>query len=187
MIKFSKKLKNILKFWLLTFFVSTFFLWWVSYSDLLRQTFNPAIQTDNIIDMWENRDRVWKIFFEWSYEVGVDVWSGGVYHQKKPSIIVKVTRLLLIIVITLSVTMILYNWMIYIVQTWQWKESKNLVKNIVYIVIWIIISLFSAVIITIIQSVPKTIDEEVKTDVDNRTDNEPLEWDKTYRRDIFNE
>ena len=84
MVKIWNKFKNILKFWLLTFFVSTFFLWWVSYgaNDLLRQIFNPAIQTDNIIDMWENRDRVWKNFFEWSYEVGVDVWSGGVYHQK---------------------------------------------------------------------------------------------------------
>ena len=190
MIKFSKKLKNILKFWLLFILVFPFFMWWVSFgvNDLLRQIMEPAIYTDNIIDMWENVNRVWKNVFEWSLEVGLDVESGSVdvYSQRKPSIIVKITRLLLILVITLSVTMILYNWMTYIIKTWQWKESKDLIKNIIYIVVWIIISLFSVIIITIIQSVPKTIDEEVRKDIDNRTDNESLEWDKTYLRDILN-
>ena len=190
MINFSKKLKNILKFWLLFILVFPFFMWWVSFgvNDLLRQIMEPAIYTDNIIDMWENVNRVWKNVFEWSLEVGLDVESGSVdvYSQRKPSIIVKITRLLLILVITLSVTMILYNWMTYIIQTWQWKESKDLIKNIIYIVVWIIISLFSVIIITIIQSVPKTIDEEVRKDIDNRTDNESLEWDKTYLRDILN-
>ena len=190
MIKFSKKLKNILKFWLLAVLVFPFFTWWVSFgvNDLLRQIMEPAIYTDNIIDMWENVNRVWKNVFEWSLEVGLDVESGSVdvYSQRKPSIIVKITRLLLILVITLSVTMILYNWMTYIIKTWQWKESKDLIKNIIYIVVWIIISLFSVIIITIIQSVPKTIDEEVRKDIDNRTDNESLEWDKTYLRDILN-
>ena len=190
MINFSKKLKNILKFWLLSVLVFPFFTWWVSFgvNDLLHQIMEPAIYTDNIIDMWENVNRVWKNVFEWSLEVGLDVESGSVdvYSQRKPSIIVKITRLLLILVITLSVTMILYNWMTYIIQTWQWKESKDLIKNIIYIVVWIIISLFSVIIITIIQSVPKTIDEEVRKDIDNRTDNESLEWDKTYLRDILN-
>ena len=190
MINFSKKLKNILKFWLLFILVFPFFMWWVSFgvNDLLRQIMEPAIYTDNIIDMWGNVNSVWKNVFEWSLEVGLDVESGSVdvYSQRKPSIIVKITRLLLILVITLSVTMILYNWMTYIIQTWQWKESKDLIKNIIYIVVWIIISLFSVIIITIIQSVPKTIDEEVRKDIDNRTDNESLEWDKTYLRDILN-
>ena len=77
----------------------------------------------------------------------------------KPSIITKATRILLLFVIALSVTMILYNGMMYIIQTWQWKEAKDLTKNIAYIVIWILIALFSVVIITLTQSIPSTLED----------------------------
>ncbi len=80
---------------------------------------------------------------------------------KKAPIIVRVTKLLLILVIALSVTMILYNGMMYIVQTWQWKESKSLMKNVALIVVGILISLFSVVIIRLIQSIPWTLDDEL--------------------------
>ena len=78
----------------------------------------------------------------------------------KPSIIVKATRILLSLIIALSVTMVLYNGMMYIIQTWQWKEAKDLTKNIAYIVIWILVALFSVIIITLIQSVPETLEKE---------------------------
>ncbi len=65
--------------------------------------------------------------------------------------------------------------MVYIIQTWQWKEWKNLVKNIIYIAVWIILSIFSVIIITIIQSVPQTIEEEVWRYSDNEPDNEALQ------------
>jgi hypothetical protein len=57
--------------------------------------------------------------------------------------------------------MILYNGMMYIVQTWQWKESKSLMKNVALIVVGILISLFSVVIIRLIQSIPWTLDDEL--------------------------
>lgn len=229
MIKLWNKIKNILKFWLLSLLVFPFLIWWVSYwqSDLLWELMDPAMQYNNTLNVWLSTNRVWKNVFEWSYDITLidldlninaikrdndghplcewwDGWEivctspcsvvnnnnkevckdkrvwqfadpeawGGI--TKTPSIIVKVTRLLLILVITLSVTMILYNWLIYIVQTWQWKEGKSLVKNIVYIVIWILISLFSVVIITIIQSVPETIDQEVRQESNNETDNKAV-------------
>ena len=84
--------------------------------------------------------------------VNVEAWD-------KPSIIWKATRILLSLVIALSITMILYNGMMYIIQTWQWKEAKDLTKNIAYIVIWILVALFSVVIITLIQSIPSTLDD----------------------------
>lgn len=232
------KIKNIIKFWLLSLLVFPFLLLWVSYcaDDLLYQLFYPSIQTDNIIDMWENVNTVWEIFFEWSIDIDLldvdtdlrfaigevvrdddgnpvcgwfnnkwnwtcpeecqivseDNWdickkewrykfmdasyieaSGGV--SRSPSIIVKATRLLLLLTITLSVTMILWNGMSYIIQTWQWKEWKDLVKNIIYIVVWIIIALFSVIIITIIQSVPTTIENEVRVEADNKTDNDAVQ------------
>ena len=69
---------------------------------------------------------------------------------------------ILILTIALSVTMILYNGMIYIIETWQGKEWKSLVKNVIFIVVWILIALFSSVIIILIQSIPETLDEELK-------------------------
>jgi uncharacterized protein involved in cysteine biosynthesis len=72
----------------------------------------------------------------------------------------------LMLVITLSVTMILYNGIKYIVETWQWKDSKSLMKNVVYIVVWILVSLFSIIIITLLRSVPTTIEEWVEQTTD---------------------
>lgn len=95
---------------------------------------------------------------QWKFE-GVEVWLEA-WAGKQPSLIVKVTRMLLILTIALSVTMILYNGMMYIVKTWQWKEWKDVIKNIAYIVIWILIALFSVIIIRIIQSIPSTLADE---------------------------
>ncbi len=95
---------------------------------------------------------------QWKYET-VEVGLGAGYEQQ-PSLIVKVTRMLLILTIVLSVTMILYNGMMYIVKTWQWKEGKDVLKNIAYIIIWILIALFSVLIIRIIQSIPSTLADE---------------------------
>jgi len=106
----------------------------------------------------------------WQHKwASVEVW-------KKPPMVVKVTRLLLSLVIALSVTMILYNGIMYIVQTWQWKEWKSLMKNIVLIVVGILISLFSVLIIRLIQSIPYTLDEELSDD-GYQTDNEVLTQD----------
>lgn len=91
---------------------------------------------------------------QWKYKWWV---SAGVWLEKEPSMIVKITRMLLILTITLSVTMILYNGMMYIIKTWQWKEGKDVIKNIAYIIIWILIALFSVIIVRIIQSIPSTL------------------------------
>jgi len=103
-------------------------------------------------------------------------WASVEVSWKKIPMVVKVTRLLLSLVIALSVTMILYNGIMYIVQTWQWKEWKSLMKNIILIVVGILISLFSVLIIRLIQSIPYTLDEEL-SDAGYQTDNEVLTQD----------
>lgn len=100
----------------------------------------------------------------WQHE-WVDFEAG----QQAP-MIVKVTKLLLILTVALSVTMILYNGMMYIIQTWQWKEWKSLIKNVALIVVGILIAFFSVVIIRLIQSIPTSLEEELGSpgyDVDN--------------------
>lgn len=156
-----KRLKTCIVYFVGTFLWLFFFFWWISdaASDLLWQLMEPAKRTENIIDLGTDVDTVWRHVIKWWYEIDID--TGWIGAQTDPSIIVKATRLLLSLVIALSITMILYNWMMYIIQTWQWKEAKDLTKNIAFIVVWILISLFSVVIITLLQSVPKTLETEL--------------------------
>lgn len=167
-------------YWLITFLSFPFLFGWFSNaaSDLLWQVMTPARSTENIIDLWENINTVWNKVVKWSTEVWIEwVRSGG-------SLIVKVTRLILILTIALSVTMILYNWMIYIIQTWQGKEWKSLMKNVLFIVVGIFVSLFSVVIINLIQSIPTTIDEELEAQSDNK-DQEVIKWKKMKRSEVW--
>ena len=184
---FGISVKNKIKFWLIALFVLPFCVWEICLSadDLLWQIIEPTAELGLTIDMWKNRDRVGKNVFEWSTETGID--GEWVNIRAKPSIIVKITRLLLTIVITLSVTVILYNWLTYIIKTGQWEEGKNLISNIIYIVVWILIALFSVVIIRIIQSVPQTLDRELNIDKNNTTDNAVVEgkWKTTKWTEVF--
>lgn len=147
------KIISRLKYLLLALLLAPFFAWCFVYAvdDLMRKVMEPAFNQKTYIDLWTNVNTVWKNVFEGSI-------GGG------PSIIVKITRFLLTLVVALSITMILYNSMTYIIQTWQWKEGKSLVKHVVYIVIWILISLFSITIMTILQSVSTTLDKETEID-----------------------
>ena len=176
---FIKALKNKLKLWILALLLVWFFTLWTSFAanDLLKQIMAPAKdQYQTTFDLWENVNSVWQEFFEWRIKVGISWdWVSG---SRTPSLIVRATRLLLSLVIALSITMILYNWMRYILDTMNWKGWKSLVKNVIYIVIWIIISLFSVVIITIIQSIPKTFEEwlNANTNVDQKQAGDNPTW-----------
>ena len=169
--KFWKWTVSKLKYWLLALFFMPIFSAWTcsAVNDLLKQVTDPADDIWITIHIWDNVGRVWKSFFEGRTEASAD--REWIWVRKTPSIIVKVTRLLLSLVVALSVTMILYNWLTYIIQTWQWKEWKDLVKNVIYIVIWIIVSLFSVTIITVLQSVSTTLDKETKIDWSRDADN----------------
>jgi hypothetical protein len=134
------KFKKYYLYWALSLFTVAVLLWWHSEveADLLEDMTNPAISTRQMIDVWD----------------GTQVWWRTI--KGKQSVVVKATRLLLVLTIALSVTMILYNGMQYIIETWQGKEWKSLAKNVVLIIVWILIALFSSIIITLIQSVPES-------------------------------
>lgn len=170
---------NKLKYWLLALSSLPFLCPWFIYADdLMYQVMQPAFYEGTNIDLWKSVNRVWRNVFKGKSEFSVDKW--GIWLKQGPSIIVKVTRVLLSLVVALSITMILYHWMMYIIQTWQWKEWKNLIKNVVYIVIWIVISLFSVTIITLLQSVSKTFEEETQIDWSRDNDGKIIYNDNRY-------
>ena len=175
MITFLKFVSR-LKYWLLAFFSLLCLCPWFMYAadDLMRQIMEPSINRWTTINVWKSVSFVWRNIIKWQ--------SGGA-----SSMIVRITRTILALVIALSVTMILYNWLIYIVQTWQWKEWKSLIKNVVYIVIGILLSLFSVTIITLLQSVSTTLNDETKDDrnqtIDERTvgnERKGISWKEVF-------
>lgn len=170
-----KKRQNIIGYLGLIFISFVLFVWWIvaAERDLLYETLRPSQQL--IIYPSNNSKRIWNKIFHWSIEVDIEKENGelDVEVTRVPNLFAKITRLLLILVITLSVTMILYNWIKYIVKVWQWEDSKSLMKNVAYIIVWILVSLFSVVIITLLRSVPTTLNEKLwglQTDNDNKID-----------------
>lgn len=178
------RIKKILKYWVLTSFLLSFLFIGVSHAkdDLLWQIAEPAYEWQTIVGMGKNVDIEWKKVFEWVYELDTSFEDGGLHFKPRswPSIIVKLTRLLLSLVVALSVTMILYNGMMYIINTWQWKEDKDTAKNVLYIVVWILLALFSVVIITVLQSIAPTLTRDIEPDSDNKIDNRLVEWERKW-------
>jgi len=145
--------------------------------DLLRQIAEVTKDNGTMLNLGKNVNTVWNKVLRWSTEASIG-WDDSGAGISAP-IITKVTRLILILTIALSVTMILYNWMIYIIQTWQWKEWKSLIKNVILIVVGILISLFSVVIINLIQSIPTTLDEELINTTNPKNDKDYIKNEKT--------
>lgn len=156
---FLNKISHFLKYGLLLLIIYPLFIWNFSHAaqDIAWDIFEKAILKETITRKWETVEQAGKFVFEWYTQVGIN--SDWIWVSKEQSLAVKVTKFLLSLVIALSITMIIYNSIVYIVQTWNGKDSADLVKNILYIVIGIIIALFSSLIITLIQSIPKTLSE----------------------------
>ena len=161
MISLLKVSANKLKYWLVLIVFILLFVWWISNADLMKDVFNPAYNKGTMIKISQERDPAWKWVFHWGSDVKFDFDPETEVVTQSPSLIVKLTRYFLMFTIAISVTMILYNGLRYIVQTGSWQEWKNLVSNIIYIVIWILIAIFSVIIITLLQSAWTTIDKKI--------------------------
>ena len=172
--KFFVRVISKLKYWLLALFLLPIFSVWICNAkpDLMQQIMQPAKDAWGTIYIWDSVRYVWRQVIEWEHWI---LWTNDT-----PSIIVRATRTLLWLVIALSVTMILYNWMVYIIQTWRWKEWKNLVKNVVYIVVWILLALFSVTIITLLQSVSTTLQQETKDDRNQEVDSRLIDGERKW-------
>lgn len=73
--------------------------------------------------------------------------------QTEAPLIVRITKLLLRITMILSVTMVIYNGILWIIESSKWTEVKNAKNNIIFIVVGILIALMSLSIINLISSI----------------------------------
>jgi len=68
-------------------------------------------------------------------------------------LIVRIAKFLLRITMVLSVTMVIFNGIMWILESSKWSEVKDAKKNITLIIAWILISLMSLGIINLISSI----------------------------------
>jgi hypothetical protein len=79
-------------------------------------------------------------------------WNVPVFTTQAP-LLVRITKRLLRITIVLSITMVIYNGIMYIVESASGAEKKDTTKNIWYIVAGILLALLSLGIINLISSI----------------------------------
>ena len=158
------KIRQYIKFWLLAIFIAPVFLWINSTNaagDILQQITEPSSKRETILNLWENIETVWNTVFNKSNELNIWEWSSFFSFSRGDSMVTNVIKILLMLTITLSITMILYNGTKYIIEVWNWKDGKSLMKNVAFIVIWILVAIFSVTILNLMRSVPKTLHDEL--------------------------
>jgi len=116
-------------------------------ADLLEQAFQPAITNDTIINLWAGKNAVGNEILRWS--VSVDLWG----ITKEAPLIVRIAKFLLRITMVLAVTMVIFNGIMWIIESSKWAEVKDAKKNITLIVVGILIALMSLGIINLISSI----------------------------------
>ncbi len=113
--------------------------------DLLEQAFQPALSNETIINLWLGKDAV-----------GNEILKSSIINLKgdtQAPLIVRITKFLLRITMVLSVTMVIFNAIMWIIESAKWGDVKDAKKNITFIVIGILLALMSLGIINLISSI----------------------------------
>lgn len=157
------------------------------WQDLMEQAFKWAMSYDTVINLWNTKTavgntvlresvgiEVWDSVFKkscfiddqikyWVDESGCEEMAGErrldiVNVSAKAPLIVRITKFLLRMTIVLSITMIIFNAIKYMIEILWWKDRKSAEskKNLIFIASGIVLALMSVSIINLIVSVPKS-------------------------------
>jgi len=170
------------------FFISWFSLlnnvFWI---DLMEEAFSPSMSYDTVINIWRNKKQVWDtvlrektlieawdspfqkacflnwILQEWVDENGcLEIWwerrKELIDIQSQAPLIVRIAKFLLRMTVVLSISMVIFNAIKYMIEVLWWKDRKSAEskKNLIYVAVWVIVALLSVSVINLIISVPKS-------------------------------
>lgn len=142
--KLLKRVINFFKYTLTSSVFSILLFGWVFAQDQMYSAFLPS-----------------KIYIiHWDITSPELAWN--VTFSSSKSIDKSFIKILLSFVIAISVTMIIWNGVKYIIEIGNWKDWKDLYKNLIYIVVWILVAIFSVVIVNLMQSIDGTLDEQLR-------------------------
>lgn len=170
------------------FFISWFSLlnnvFWI---DLMEEAFSPSMSYDTVINIWRNKKQVWDTvlrektlieawdspfqkacFLNWILQEWVDEngcleirWERRkelIDIQSQAPLIVRIAKFLLRMTVVLSISMVIFNAIKYMIEVLWWKDRKSAEskKNLIYVAVWVIVALLSVSVINLIISVPKS-------------------------------
>lgn len=123
-------------------------------SDFLEQVFSPSKSQQQVINLWNDKTAVGREVLNPSMNVDIDLSQNpDIDVSTREPLLVRFTKFLLRLTIVLSVTMIIYTGIRYILAAWEEEWSKNARQNLLYIVLGIFLALMSYGIIILIESV----------------------------------
>jgi len=131
--------------------------------DLLQQSFFAAKVKENILDLGNTKFAVGNqvVWGNMNVSVGIEGGKLNADVSSQGSIVVRITRFVLMLTVVLAVTMIIFNGMQYIVKSGSGEDPKKVQMNIVYIIVGIMLALFSVIIINLLRSTGNTLNKEV--------------------------
>jgi hypothetical protein len=123
-------------------------------SDFLEQVFSPSKSQQQVINLWNDKTAVGREVINPSMNVDIELWEDpNIDTSTREPLLVRFTKFFLRLTIVLSVTMIIYTGIRYILAAWEEEWVKNARQNLVYIILGILLALMSLGIITLIESV----------------------------------
>lgn len=120
-----------------------------NWDDIMEKVFQPI--KNNIIYIWDSPSSVWKRILKEKTEIG---WLS--YDTNDP-LIVRIVKFILNMTVVLSVTMVIYYSVKFMIQIFKWNDLKSIgaKKDLINLIIWLLIALFSITIIELAISIPK--------------------------------
>ena len=148
----KKYLKKIFLLLILTLPIfSNIFVFWNW--DILSDVFDPVNQRGSIIYIWNSKDDVWHSVLREGTSYSRWTW----FYQKAP-LLVKFVKIILRITVVLSITMIIFYSIKFMLQVFGWSELKSATakKDLINVLIWLLIAMFSITAITLVTSLAKS-------------------------------
>lgn len=132
--------------------IFTYFSYCV-WDDLLYDMFKWAREKNTIIDLWDTKSDVWHTFLRESRW-----WSMWSWFYENAPLVVKLVKLILWATVVLSVTMVIYYGVKFMLQVFAWNDYKSASakKDLINLFIWLLIALFSITAVTLVISIPKS-------------------------------
>ena len=121
----------------------------------MQQTFCPANRKETIIDVGHSKNAVGNEVIKGSTKVEIKVSRKGISasFSQDESVLIRITKFILMLTIVLAVTMIILNGIQYIVKSGNGEDPSKSRNNLIFIVVGIILALFSVVIVNLLRSI----------------------------------
>ena len=121
------------------------------WDDIMEEVFKPV--QDNIIYIWDSVSSVWKTILQEKTEA-----DGWLSYDTQDPLIVRVVKFILKMTVVLSVTMVIFYSVKFLIEVFKWSDLKsvNAKKDLINLIIWLLIALFSITIIELVISIPKS-------------------------------